>query len=359
MVEADVPPQIRQWMEKAANGIRDANSSDDNSMSPYHQQLTNILPLSPLQQQERLKNSEPLYQTANQPSLPSPTTDNTIHETNQNTDTNKSPSPPIEALEKSETIVSIDTNAEVLSKHNDTNNSQALEENQITQVENEATSILNRNAIKSQTEALIDTLKTQSKTSPTANKHKIITKPIIKRQIEKETSSSSDESQPIESAKKDVKLSPKPNNFDNIRTEENSPFISIDELPSDPEFDLNILMEQQRKTELIAPIAIEFLKVEDQRNSPTRHFQGEDITIDYDGHHLTIKNNQDNSVKMKARFVGVDPATRKTQWLSELPENSPGLTDADVQKWTSASVKNYIKQKMVEQEVQKGLSLAK
>ncbi len=147
--------------------------------------------------------------------------------------------------------------------------------------------------------------------------------------------------------------------FDNISTEEKSPFISIDELPSDPEFDINILMEQQRKTELVAPIALELLKVEDQRNSPTRHFQGKYITIDYDGYHLTIKNNQDDSIKMKARFVGVDPATRKTQWLSELPENSPGLTDADVQKWTSASVKNYIKQKIVEQEVQKRLSLAK
>ena len=60
--------------------------------------------------------------------------------------------------------------------------------------------------------------------------------------------------------------------------------------------------------------------------------------------YFTIMNNQDNSIKMKARFVGVNPASKKSQWLSELPENSPGLRDADVQKWTSEAVKNYIKQ---------------
>ncbi|CCQ55652.1 hypothetical protein CWATWH0005_5245 [Crocosphaera watsonii WH 0005] len=62
---------------------------------------------------------------------------------------------------------------------------------------------------------------------------------------------------------------------------------------------------------------------------------------------------------MKARFVGVNPATKKSQWLSELPKNSPGLRDADVQKWTSIAVKNYIKQKQVEQATQKGLNMAK
>ena len=94
-------------------------------------------------------------------------------------------------------------------------------------------------------------------------------------------------------------------------------------------------------------------------NSPTRHYQGKEITIDYDGHHLTIRNNQDNSIKMKARFVGVNPATKKSQWLSELPENSPGLRDADVQKWTSEAVKNYIKQKQNQQETKQKSSMVK
>ncbi|MGB5770560.1 MAG: hypothetical protein WBM32_11935, partial [Crocosphaera sp.] len=120
---------------------------------------------------------------------------------------------------------------------------------------------------------------------------------------------------------------------------------------------IDILMEQQKRTDLVAPIAAQFLKVQDQSNSPTRHYQGKEITINYDGHHLTIKNNHDNSIKMKARFVGVNPATKKSQWLSELPENSPGLKDADVQKWTSNSVKNYIKQKKVEQATTQGLAM--
>ncbi|MCH2246667.1 MAG: hypothetical protein MK111_18885, partial [Crocosphaera sp.] len=146
-------------------------------------------------------------------------------------------------------------------------------------------------------------------------------------------------------------------NSDNISIEETSPLISIDDIPSDLEIDVST--EQQLKTDLVAPIAAQFLKVQDQSNSPTRHFQGKEITIDYDGHHLTIKNNQDNSIKMKARFIGVNPATKKSQWLSELPKNAPGLKDADVQKWTSEAVKNYIKQKQVEQATQKGLNMVK
>jgi hypothetical protein len=146
------------------------------------------------------------------------------------------------------------------------------------------------------------------------------------------------------------------NNSDSINTENKSLLRSIDDIPSDLEIDIST--EQQIKTDIVAPIAAQFLKVQDQRNSPTRHYQGKDITIGYDGHHLTIKNNHDDSIKMKARFVGVNPATSKTQWLSELPENSPGLTDVDVQQWTSNSVKNYIKQKIVEQESKKGLSLS-
>ncbi|CCQ59401.1 hypothetical protein CWATWH0005_5169 [Crocosphaera watsonii WH 0005] len=62
---------------------------------------------------------------------------------------------------------------------------------------------------------------------------------------------------------------------------------------------------------------------------------------------------------MKARFVGVNPASKKSQWLSELPENSPGLRDADVQKWTSEAVKNYIKQKQFEQETKQKSRIAK
>ncbi|EHJ09330.1 hypothetical protein CWATWH0003_B238 [Crocosphaera watsonii WH 0003] len=149
-------------------------------------------------------------------------------------------------------------------------------------------------------------------------------------------------------------------NSDNKQKDKISEYISFNDIPSEPEIDeIDKLMEQQIKTDLVAPIAAQFLKVQDPSNSPTRHYQGKEITIDYDGHHLTIKNNQDNSIKMKARFVGVNPASKKSQWLSELPENSPGLRDADVQKWTSEAVKNYIKQKQVEQENNHSVCLSK
>jgi hypothetical protein len=145
-------------------------------------------------------------------------------------------------------------------------------------------------------------------------------------------------------------------NSDNKQSEKTADYLSFNELPSNPEIDaVDRLMEQQIKTDLVAPIAAQFLKVQDQRNSPTRYYQGKEITINYDGHHLTIKNNQDDSLKMKARFVGVNLQTKKSQWLSELPENSPGLTDVDVQQWTSSSVKNYIKQKKIEQQTKQDI----
>jgi hypothetical protein len=58
MNEADVPPKIRQGMEQAGKGVFNANNSDENALSPYHQRLLSILPLSAFQQQERLKNSK-------------------------------------------------------------------------------------------------------------------------------------------------------------------------------------------------------------------------------------------------------------------------------------------------------------
>ncbi len=106
-------------------------------------------------------------------------------------------------------------------------------------------------------------------------------------------------------------------------------------------------MEQQKRTQQVAGIVLELLKVQDPRNSPTRYCQGKKITLNYDGYHLIIKNNEDNSLKMKARFVGVDAATNEPQWLSELPDNSPGLTEADVQMWTSDEVLEYINDKII------------
>ncbi|MEA5536944.1 hypothetical protein VB691_23365, partial [Crocosphaera sp. XPORK-15E] len=134
-------------------------------------------------------------------------------------------------------------------------------------------------------------------------------------------------------------------------------YLSINNISSDPEFDINHLMEQQQRTELVAPIALEYLKLQDPQTSDTRHFKGPHLTFDYDGHYLTIKDNKDDSIKMKARFTGVEPVTKKTQWLSALPENSPGLTQADVNKWTSDSVKEYIKQEKIKQATTKGLAM--
>ncbi len=239
MIESDVPPNIRQWMEQASKGVFDSNNCEKNSLSPYHQRLISILPLSANQQQERLLNSEAVYHT-------------------------------------------------------------------------------------------IETTKVDKRGSTPSNNGA------------------------HNQAENNVKIKPL---SDNKQRNQKSNYLSFNDIPSEPEID--ICTEQQIKTDLVAPIAAQFLKVQDPSNSPTRHYQGKEITIDYDGHHLTIKNNEDNSIKMKARFVGVNPATKKSQWLSELPGNSPGLRDADVQKWTNEAVKNYIKQKQSQPKNPKEFPLAK
>jgi hypothetical protein len=132
--------------------------------------------------------------------------------------------------------------------------------------------------------------------------------------------------------------------------------LSIDDIPSDSEFKISNLMEQQKITELVAPIALEYLKIQDPRKSDTRHFKSPHLTFDYDGHYLTIKDNKDDSIKMKARFTGVDPVTKKTQWLSALPEHSPGLTKADVNKWTSEETKTFIKEAKIQQALNQQVS---
>ncbi len=328
MVEADVPPKVRQSMEKAAKGVLDGNMS--NGTSPYHERLASILPLSQQQQQKRIENSKSVFQASLPPPLPTTKDINEIPSRQENNKQNLDSdlTKPNEVENKKE-IIENDWNEEYdqnISPEDEIEYQQYLEEYynkcetqdiselnnvseyQTIEVDNDDPESIDRNDIKSQTDALIAAQ-------------------LANMTIE-ESSHQSD-------------------NFDNIRTKENSSFMSIDDIPSDPEFNINILMEQQRKTELVAPIALELLKVEDQQNSPTRHFQGKEITIGYDGHHLTITNNDDNGVKMKARFVGVDAATRKNQWLSELPHNSPGLTEADVEMWTSDEVLEYIKDKII------------
>ncbi len=123
----------------------------------------------------------------------------------------------------------------------------------------------------------------------------------------------------------------------------------INEIPSDPEFDLKYLMEQQQRTEKVAPIALEILKLHNQGNSATQSYIGETYDLNYDGHYLTITDKQ-GGVKMKARFMGIDPTTQKQKWLSNLPENSPGLTADDVKQWTTDSIKEYIKSEKIRQE---------
>lgn len=107
-------------------------------------------------------------------------------------------------------------------------------------------------------------------------------------------------------------------------------------------------MEQQQRTEKVAPIALEILKLQNNGNSSTQSYIGETSDINYDGHYLTITDKQ-GGVKMKARFMGIDPTTQKQKWLSNLPENSPGLSEADVKHWTSDSVIEAINYQKINQ----------
>ncbi len=126
------------------------------------------------------------------------------------------------------------------------------------------------------------------------------------------------------------------------------PFTPLNEIPSDPQFDIKRIMEQQQRTEKVAPIALEILKLQNNGNSSTQSYIGETSDINYDGHYLTITDKQ-GGVKMKARFMGIDPTTQKQKWLSNLPENSPGLTEADVKHWTSDSVREAINYQKINQ----------
>ena len=134
----------------------------------------------------------------------------------------------------------------------------------------------------------------------------------------------------------------------NLGGNKQSNFISLNEIPSDPEVELKYLMEQQQRTEKVAPIAIEILKLKNKDNSPTKSYIGQTYDLNYDGHYLTITDKQ-GAVKMKAKFMGIDPTTQKQKWLSNLPENSPGLTEDDVKQWTSEAVKEAIKLEKIKQ----------
>ncbi|MCH2248086.1 MAG: hypothetical protein MK111_26260, partial [Crocosphaera sp.] len=412
MIESDVPTNIRQWMEQASKGVFEANNSDENALSPYHQRLTSILPLSAFQQQERLQNSEAVYQKVNQSSKPLsymvkqvkdrkskkpqdvyqliPLSDNSAVEKNRIKDRN---------------MASLATQFIGVPAQNDPNKASSTRDYQIAWNQYNLANTGNytaddtimvsgsgpwrgvtdqqiqetfethykpllEKAVNAQASFVVGNAKGTDKLVINYLKERgykfnqqdnyLLTKSQLNLNIldekNKRGSPLSDNKDNIQEENK-VKTTA---NADNKKMDKTSNYLSFNDIPSEPEIDeIDLLMEQQIKTDLVAPIAAQFLKVQDPSNSPTRHYQGKEITIDYDGHHLTIKNNQDNSIKMKARFIGVNPATKKSQWLSELPKNAPGLKDADVQKWTSTSVKNYIKQKKLEQGSKKGLSLSK
>jgi ribonuclease HI len=128
----------------------------------------------------------------------------------------------------------------------------------------------------------------------------------------------------------------------------NPPFIPLNEIPSNPEFDLKSIMKQQERTEKVAPIAYEIVQLQNNNDSPTSSYRGDDYDINYDGYYLTITNKQ-GDIKMKARYMGTDPITQEQKWLNCLPANSPGLTSDDVQRLTSQSLRESIIMAKIEQ----------
>ena len=75
VLESNVPQQIRQAMEEKLNQVYDGKLSAKTPVSSYHEKLVSILPLPKKQQQERIVNSQAVFnETANlsSPSLTPP-----------------------------------------------------------------------------------------------------------------------------------------------------------------------------------------------------------------------------------------------------------------------------------------------
>lgn len=108
-------------------------------------------------------------------------------------------------------------------------------------------------------------------------------------------------------------------------------------LPLTPEFYPDVREKQQEYTLTIAPIAYQWLKA-----NQTVRYSAKDNLIEYSQGRLTISDGE-GSYKMIAQAVGVDEHKRKQWQCINLPQNSPGLTQKDVERFTGSEMKDALR----------------
>ncbi|MGK7882882.1 MAG: relaxase/mobilization nuclease domain-containing protein [Crocosphaera sp.] len=109
-------------------------------------------------------------------------------------------------------------------------------------------------------------------------------------------------------------------------------------LPLTPEFSPDVIQKQQGYTLTIAPIAYRWLKA-----NQTVRYSAKDNLIEYSQGRLTIKDGEGN-YKMMAQSVGGDEQNFQQWQCINLPQNSPGLTQKDVERFTGSKMKDALRE---------------
>ncbi|CCQ65364.1 hypothetical protein CWATWH0402_5775 [Crocosphaera watsonii WH 0402] len=109
-------------------------------------------------------------------------------------------------------------------------------------------------------------------------------------------------------------------------------------LPLTPEFSPDVIEKQQEYTLTIAPIAYRWLKA-----NQTVRYEAKDNLIEYSQGRLTIKDGEGN-YKMIAQSVGVEQHNFQQWQCINLPQNSPGLTQKDVERFTGSEMKDALRE---------------
>ncbi|MEL4894488.1 relaxase/mobilization nuclease domain-containing protein [Crocosphaera sp. Alani8] len=109
-------------------------------------------------------------------------------------------------------------------------------------------------------------------------------------------------------------------------------------LPLTPEFCFDVIEKQLEYTLTIAPIAYRWLKA-----NQTVRYSAKDNLIEYSQGRLTIRNGEGN-YKMIAQAVGFDEQNFQQWQCINLPQNSPGLTQKDVETFTGSKMKDALRE---------------
>ena len=109
-------------------------------------------------------------------------------------------------------------------------------------------------------------------------------------------------------------------------------------LPLTSEFSPDVIQKQQEYTLTIAPIAYRWLKA-----NQTVRYSAKDNLIEYSQGRLTIRNGEGN-YKMIAQSVGVDEQNFQQWQCINLPQNSPGLTQKDIERFTGSKMKDALRE---------------